>query len=62
MTDREIRRAVGSGRLVTVGGDPQSCIMPDLFGDLVVVSRCGDDMPVRQATLSDKRNAVVVEL
>lgn len=58
MTDKDIRRAVGSGRLVTLGDDPMSCICEDLFGSLVVVSRC-EDVPVRMATPADKRRARV---
>lgn len=57
MTDKDIRRAVRSGRLVTVGNDPSSCMQEDFFGNLVVVDRSGSDTPVRQATLSDKRRA-----
>lgn len=59
MTTKDIRRAVGSGRLVTLGDDPTRCIQEDLFGNLVVVCRSGGDEPVRQATLSDKRKAKV---
>ena len=59
MTTKEIMRAVSSGRLVLLGDDPTSCIQTDLFGNLVVVSRSGDDVPVKQATLSDKRRAII---
>jgi uncharacterized protein YbcI len=59
MTTKEIMQAVSSGRLVTLGDDPSSCIQVDLFGDLVIVSRSGEDTPVRKATLSDKRKAIV---
>ena len=59
MTEKEIRQAVCSGRLVTLGNDPNSCIQVDLFGELVIVSRSGEDTPVRKATLSDKRKAKI---
>ena len=59
MTEKAIRQAVGSGRLVTLGNDPNSCFQIDLFGELVIVSRSGEDTPVRKATLSYKRKAIV---
>ena len=59
MTEKAIRQAVSSGRLVTLGNDPNSCFQIDLFGELVVVSRSGDDTPVRKAALSDKRQAKI---
>ena len=60
MTKKEILSAIRSGHMVVLRDDPASAVCQDLFGGLVIVSRRVDDVPVRQATLRDKRNATVL--
>lgn len=57
MTIKEIKTAAAEGRLVVLRDDPMHVIVPDLFGGLVVTSRCNDGEPPRKATLGDLRRA-----
>ena len=57
MTTKAILKALDSGRVVIIDGDPFSRICRDIFGQLTVVAL--NDKPVRMATLSDKRKAVI---
>ena len=57
MTTKAINKALDNGRVVIIDGDPLSRICRDLFGQLTVVAL--NDEPVRLATLSDKRKAVI---
>ena len=58
MTTKAINKALDNGRVVIIiDGDPLSRICRDLFGQLTVVAL--NDEPVRMATLSDKRKAVI---
>ena len=57
MTIKEIKTAAAEGRLVVLRDDPWHMIVPDAFGDLVVISRRNDGEPVRKATLGDLRRA-----
>lgn len=57
MTTKEIKQAVEDGRTVVMRDDEGHMIVPDLFGNLVVISRRNDGEPVRLATLGDKRRA-----
>ena len=58
MTTKEIQKAIDSGRVVCLKGDPQSRICRDFFGELTVVSLRPDE-PARLATLKDKRRAII---
>lgn len=58
MTKIEVMQAVNDGRLVTLGDDPTQYLMPDMFGQLTVVSM-QPDVPVRLATRSDLRKAKI---
>lgn len=62
MTTKEINRAISQGHTVVLRDDACHAICRDFFGNLVVVSRTQTDEPVRQATLSDKRRAIVFEI
>jgi len=57
----EIVQAIRDGRLVTMRGDPTLCLCLDLFGNLVVASRCAnkEPVPVRLATKSDLHRACI---
>lgn len=58
MTQKEILKAIRSGRVVMLRDDKTSHICEDFFAGLVVVSlRAG--VPTRLATLSDKRKACI---
>lgn len=59
MTTKEIKAAIKSGHVVTLGDNPHSRICCDLFGELIVISSQNDEAPTRLATLADKRKAVV---
>ena len=53
-------RALRNNKRVVLSDDPWKWIFRDLFGDLMVVDIRHSDEPVRKATLSDKRNAVIM--
>lgn len=59
MTTRQILKALRNNRCVALMDEPWQWIRRDLFGDLVVVDIRHSDEPVRKATLSDKRKAVI---
>lgn len=59
MTTKAINEALLSGRVVVLRDDPTLCIVPDLWGELVVVSRGTEPFDTRLATLTDKRRAVI---
>ena len=46
-------------QLHTLPDDPLLCIVPDLWGELVVVSRGQEPFDTRLATPSDKRKAII---
>lgn len=58
MNRNEVIQAVNNGQLVTLGDDPTQYLMPDMFGQLTVVSMQAD-VPARLATRSDMRKAVI---
>lgn len=60
MTTNAINKALLSGRVVVLRDDPMLCIVPDLWGELVVVSRGQEPFDTRLATAADKRKAVVL--
>ena len=57
MTTKAINKAIDSGQVVILSDDHRCRICRDLFGLLTVVSL--NDEPVRLATLSDKRRAMI---
>lgn len=59
MTTKAINAALLAGRVVVLMDDPLLCIVPDLWGELVVVSRGQEPFATRLATPRDKRRAVV---
>ena len=59
MTIIQIDRAIKSGKVVVLGGDPLSRICYDLFGNLVVISVHNDADPIRLATEDDMRQAII---
>ena len=56
MTTKQIKQAIRSGHVVVLRDDAMSHICEDFFAELVVVS-IKADVPIRLATLSDKRKA-----
>ena len=58
MKKNEVMQAVNDGLLVTLGDDPTQYLMPDMFGQLTVVSMQAD-VPPRLATRSDMRRATI---
>ena len=60
MTTKAINEALLAGKAVVLRDNPLLCIIPDLWGQLVVVSRGRDSFATRLATRSDKRKAVVL--
>ena len=60
MTTKQIDKALHDNRRVVLRDDVWKWIRRDLFGDLVVVDVRHSDEPVRKATLSDKRNAMIM--
>lgn len=63
MTKKAIDRALDGGQAVVLRHDPMSRLCRDLFGNLVVVSLRHDEAePIRLATLSDKRRAVLFDV
>jgi len=60
MTTKEIHKALLAGKVVVLRDDPLLCIVPDLWGELVVVSRGQEPFDTRPATPSDKRRAVIL--
>lgn len=62
MTTRAIKRAIRCGQIIVLRDEPCHTICPDLFGVLVVMTRCRDLFPTRLATLADKRRAVVFDV
>lgn len=60
MTKKVIRQCLSSGQVVVLRDDPWSCIVNDLFGGLVVVSKRAEPVPTRMATCKDFEMAVVV--
>lgn len=61
MTTKAINKALLAGKVVVLRDDPLLCIVPDLWGELVVVSRGQEPFDTRLATRSDKRRAVLFE-
>lgn len=61
MTTKAINEALLAGKVVVLRDDPLLCIVPDLWGELVVVSRGQEPFDTRLATPSDKRRAVLFE-
>jgi hypothetical protein len=59
MTIIQIDRAIKSGKVVVLGGDPLSRICYDLFGNLVVISVHNDADPIRLATEDDMIQAII---
>lgn len=60
MTTKSINEALLAGRVVVLRDDPLLCIVPDLWGELVVVSRGQEPFDTRLATRSDKRKAIIL--
>ena len=61
MTKKLIHQCLSSGHVVVLRDDPWSCIVNDLFGGLVVVSKRPEPVPTRMATCDDFDMAIVVE-
>lgn len=61
MTTKAINKALLAGRVVVLRDDPLQCIVPDLWGELVVVSRGQEPYDTRLASRADKRRAVLFE-
>ena len=59
MTTKKIKQAIESGKVVGLKDEPLSRVCYDLFGNLVVVSLSADE-PIRLATVSDKRRAILL--
>ena len=59
MTTKAINAALLAGRAVVLRDNPLLCIVPDLWGELVVVSRGQEPFATRLATPSDKRKAII---
>lgn len=57
-------RCLRHGQMVVLKDEPWLCFARDLFGGLVVMAwrRQEDAMPARQATLRDKRRAVLFDV
>lgn len=60
MTTKAINEALLAGKVVVLRGDPQLCIVPDLWGELVVVSRGQEPFDTRPASRADKRKAIIL--
>ena len=60
MTIIQIDRAIKSGKVVVLGGDPLSRICYDLFGNLVVISVHNNADPIRLATEEDLKKAEIM--
>lgn len=60
MTTKAINEALLAGKAVVLRDNPLLCIIPDLWGKLVVVSRGREPFATRLATRSDKRKAIVL--
>ena len=60
MTTRAINAALLAGKVVVLRDDPLLCIVPDLWGELVVVSRGQEPFDTRPASRADKRRAIVL--
>ena len=60
MTTKAINEALLAGRAVVLRDDPLLCIVPDLWGELVVESRGQEPFATRPATPSDKRKAIIL--
>lgn len=61
MTTKSINEALLAGKVVVLRNAPHLCIVLDLFGELVVVSRLLEPFDTRLATPADKRQAVIYE-
>lgn len=61
MTTKAINEALLAGRVVVLRDAPLLCIVPDLWGELVVVSRGQEPFDTRLASRADKRRAVLFE-
>ena len=61
MTTKEINKALRENKIVVLRDDPMSRISRDLFGNLIVTGIQLGARPVRLATLSDKRQAKIIE-
>lgn len=64
MTSRTIKRHLRHGQVVVLKDEPWLCFASDLFGGLLVMAwrRHEDAVPARQATLSDKRRAMLFDV
>ena len=60
MTTKAINSALLAGRVVVLMDDPLLCIVPDLWGELVVVSRGQEPFNTRLASRADKRRAIIL--
>ena len=59
MTTKKIKQAIDGGKVVGLKDEPLSRVCYDLFGNMVIVSLCADE-PIRLATVSDKRRAMLL--
>lgn len=57
-------RCLRHGQMVVLKDEPWLCFVRDLFGGLLVMAwqRHEDAVPARQATLRDKRRAVLFDV
>ena len=60
MTTKAINEALLAGRVVVLMDAPWLCIVPDFWGELVVVSRGQEPFDTRLATIADKRRAIIL--
>ena len=60
MTTKAINAALLAGKVVVLRDDPLLCIVPDLWGELVVVSRGKEPYDTRLASRADKRKAIIL--
>jgi hypothetical protein len=60
MTTNAINKALLARRVVVLRDDPLLCIVPDLWGELVVVSRGQEPFDTRLASRADKRRAIIL--
>jgi len=61
MTTNAINEALLARRVVVLKGDPLLCIVPGLWGELLVVSRGQEPYDTRLASRADKRRAMLFE-
>ena len=60
MTTKAINEALLAGKVVVLKDDPLLCIVPDLWGELVVVSRGQEPFDTRLASRTDTRRAIIL--